>query len=64
MNATSESANRQAELLESTMIKIRNLEEERSALEAKYHKIESELTSCELSRDNLRRDKQHVNNFK
>lgn len=64
MHATIESANRQTELVESTMIKIRNLEEERSVLEAKYHKIESELSSCELSRDSLRRDKQHVNNLK
>ncbi|XP_033231052.1 coiled-coil domain-containing protein 170 isoform X2 [Belonocnema kinseyi] len=63
LHATSESANRQTELVETTMIKIRNLEEERSALEAKYHKIESELSSCELSRDSLRRDKQHCMTF-
>ena len=42
------------------MMKIRNLEEERSALEAKYRKVESELSSCELSRDALRREKQNV----
>lgn len=52
--------NRQSELVETTMMKIRNLEEERAALEAKYHKVESELSACEISRESLRRDKQHV----
>ncbi|XP_043480201.1 coiled-coil domain-containing protein 170 isoform X2 [Leptopilina heterotoma] len=59
VNVTTESVNRQAEMVETTMIKIRNLEEERAALEAKYHKLESELSSCEISRETLRRDKQH-----
>lgn len=59
VNAATESANRQAELVETTMMKIRNLEEDRATLEAKYHKVESELSSCELSRESLRRDKQH-----
>lgn len=60
VNVTTESVNRQAEMVETTMMKIRNLEEERAALEAKYHKLESELSSCEISRETLRRDKQHV----
>jgi len=42
------------------MMKVRSLEEERAALEAKIHKLESELTSSELSRESLRRDKQTV----
>lgn len=42
------------------MMKMRSLEEERAALEAKIHKQESELTSSELSRESLRRDKQTV----
>ncbi|KAL6437712.1 hypothetical protein ACFW04_004235 [Cataglyphis niger] len=58
LNITTESTNRQSELVESTMMKVRSLEDERAALEAKIHKLESELTSCELSRESLRRDKQ------
>ncbi|XP_029679120.1 coiled-coil domain-containing protein 170 [Formica exsecta] len=58
VNVATESANRQSELVESTMMKVRSLEDERAALETKIHKLESELTSCELSRESLRRDKQ------
>lgn len=60
MNVATESTNRQSELVESTMMKVRNLEEERAVLEAKIHKLESELTSSDLSRESLRRDKQTV----
>lgn len=42
------------------MMKVRSLEEERAGLEAKIHKLDSELTSSELSRESLRRDKQTV----
>ena len=42
------------------MMKVRSLEEERAAQEAKIHKLESELTSSDLSRESLRRDKQTV----
>ncbi|XP_070168634.1 coiled-coil domain-containing protein 170 isoform X2 [Polyergus mexicanus] len=58
VNVATESTNRQSELVESTMMKMRSLEDERAALETKIHKLESELTSCELSRESLRRDKQ------
>nr|XP_012232065.1 PREDICTED: coiled-coil domain-containing protein 170 [Linepithema humile] len=58
VNLATESTNRQTELVETTMMKVRSLEEERAALEAKIHKLESELTSSELSRESLRRDKQ------
>lgn len=60
VNVATESTNRQSELVESTMMKVRSLEDERAALEAKIHKLESELTSSELSRESLRRDKQTV----
>lgn len=60
MNVATESTNRQSELVEATMMKVRNLEEERAVLEAKIHKLESELTSSDLSREALRRDKQTV----
>ncbi|XP_033338083.2 coiled-coil domain-containing protein 170 isoform X1 [Megalopta genalis] len=58
VNAASESTNRQSELIETTVTKIRNLEEERSCLESKVRKLEAELTSCELSKEALARDKQ------
>ncbi|XP_078037995.1 coiled-coil domain-containing protein 170 isoform X1 [Augochlora pura] len=58
VNAASESTNRQSELIETTVAKIRNLEEERSCLESKVRKLEAELTSCELSKEALARDKQ------
>ncbi|XP_017760087.1 PREDICTED: coiled-coil domain-containing protein 170 [Eufriesea mexicana] len=58
VNAITESANRQSELIESTVGKIRNLEDERSDMESKVRKLESELTDCELSKESLRRDKQ------
>lgn len=60
VGAASDSANRQSELVETSMIKMRNLEEDRAAFEAKVHKLESELTSCELTKESLRRDKQNV----
>lgn len=58
-----DSTNRQCELVETSMIKMRNLEEDRANLEAKIHKLESELTSCELTKESLRRDKQSVSNI-
>ncbi|XP_012541486.1 coiled-coil domain-containing protein 170 isoform X2 [Monomorium pharaonis] len=58
VSTATESTNRQSDLVESTMMKVRSLEEERAALEAKIHKLESELTSSDLSRESLRRDKQ------
>ncbi|XP_077276565.1 coiled-coil domain-containing protein 170 isoform X3 [Temnothorax americanus] len=63
VNTATESTNRQSELVESTMMKVRSLEEERAALEAKIHKLESELTSSDLSRESLRRDKQMFMTF-
>ncbi|XP_015172128.1 PREDICTED: coiled-coil domain-containing protein 170 [Polistes dominula] len=63
VNSATESANRQSEMLETSMMKMRHLEEERSSLEAKIHKLETELTSCELSKESLRRDKQTFTTF-
>lgn len=37
--------------------RLRILEDERNMLESKVHKLESELNTIELSRDNLRKDK-------
>nr|XP_031845517.1 coiled-coil domain-containing protein 170 isoform X3 [Nomia melanderi] len=58
VNTVTESTNRQSELIETTVSKIRRMEDERSHLESKIRKLESELSSCELSKDTLNRDKQ------
>ncbi|XP_020711164.2 coiled-coil domain-containing protein 170 isoform X2 [Athalia rosae] len=58
LSVAHETTNRQTEMTDSSMLQIRSLEEERVALANKIHKLESELTSCELSRESLRRDKQ------
>ncbi|XP_076297051.1 coiled-coil domain-containing protein 170 [Lasioglossum baleicum] len=63
VNTATDSSNRQSELIETTVSKIRNLEEDRSCLESKIRKMESELTSCELSKEALSRDKQMFVSF-
>ncbi|XP_043271010.1 coiled-coil domain-containing protein 170 isoform X2 [Venturia canescens] len=57
IEALTESANRQSELAETSMTKVRCLEDERASLEARIRKIEAELTDCELTKEALRRDK-------
>lgn len=37
--------------------RLKSLEEEKLCLETKFHRIESELASCELAKENLKRDK-------
>lgn len=37
--------------------RLKTLEEEKSLMESRLHKTESELTSCEIARENLKRDK-------
>ncbi|XP_063990286.1 coiled-coil domain-containing protein 170 isoform X2 [Diachasmimorpha longicaudata] len=63
LNTATETTGRQTELVESSLIKMRNLEEGRAVLETKIHKLESELASCELTRESLRRDKQSIQVF-
>ncbi|XP_048261175.1 coiled-coil domain-containing protein 170 isoform X4 [Bombus terrestris] len=58
VNAATESTTRQGELIETTVAKMRNLEDERSDLGNKVRKLETELTDCELSKESLRREKQ------
>ncbi|XP_061382736.1 desmoplakin isoform X5 [Danaus plexippus] len=48
---------RTAHLHEQATTRVRILEDERNMLETKVHKLESELTTLEMSRDNLRKDK-------
>lgn len=42
--------------------RLKSLEEEKSLLETRLHKTESELTSCEIAKENLKRDKVIVSN--
>ncbi|XP_026732469.1 coiled-coil domain-containing protein 170 isoform X3 [Trichoplusia ni] len=53
----SQQLGRTAHLHDQATTRVRILEDERNMLEAKVHKLESELNTIELSRDNLRKDK-------
>ncbi|CAG9578735.1 unnamed protein product [Danaus chrysippus] len=48
---------RTTHLHEQATTRVRILEDERNMLETKVHKLETELTALEMSRDNLRKDK-------
>lgn len=41
--------------------RLQSLEDEKVLLESRLHKTESELTSCEIAKENLKRDKVIVN---
>lgn len=56
----SQQLGRTAHLHDQATTRVRILEDERNMLEAKVHKLESELNALELSRDNLRKDKANV----
>ncbi|KAK9305029.1 hypothetical protein QLX08_003731 [Tetragonisca angustula] len=63
VNTATESTTRQSELIDTTVAKMRNLEDERSELESKVRKLEAELADCELSKESLRREKQTLVTF-
>ena len=63
VNTATESTTRQSELIDTTVAKMRNLEDERSELESKVRKLEAELADCELSKESFRREKQTVTTF-
>lgn len=51
---------RNISMLEQANAKCRASEEDKSHLELKLHKIDAELNECEMSRENLKRDKATV----
>ncbi|XP_075974856.1 coiled-coil domain-containing protein 170-like isoform X2 [Anticarsia gemmatalis] len=53
----SQQLGRAAHLHDQATTRVRILEDERNMLEAKVHKLESEVNAMELSRENLRKDK-------
>ncbi|XP_030029289.1 coiled-coil domain-containing protein 170 isoform X2 [Manduca sexta] len=53
----SQQLGRTAHLHDQATTRVRILEDERNMLEAKVHKLESELNALELSRESLRKDK-------
>ncbi|KAF3427483.1 hypothetical protein E2986_02867 [Frieseomelitta varia] len=63
VNTATESTTRQSELIDTTVAKMRNLEDERSELQSKVRKLEAELADCELSKESLRREKQTLVTF-
>lgn len=56
----SQQLSRTAHAHDSAASRVRILEDERSMLEGKLHKLEAELAAVELSRDSLRKDKANV----
>ncbi|KAG6455054.1 hypothetical protein O3G_MSEX009017 [Manduca sexta] len=56
----SQQLGRTAHLHDQATTRVRILEDERNMLEAKVHKLESELNALELSRESLRKDKANV----
>lgn len=54
---------RQNCLQEQAGAKIRCLEDERNHMEARIHKLEAELNSCEITKDGLKRDKTTVSSL-
>ncbi|KAE8750207.1 hypothetical protein FOCC_FOCC003015 [Frankliniella occidentalis] len=48
---------RQSEIAESASCRARVLEEDKAILESRLHKVESDLTACDVAREALRRDK-------
>ncbi|KAM3964083.1 LOW QUALITY PROTEIN: coiled-coil domain-containing protein 170 [Aphomia sociella] len=57
LGSESQQLSRTAHLHDQATTRVRILEDERNMLEAKVHKLESELNAVELSRDSLRKDK-------
>ena len=51
---------RNVSMLEQANAKHRALEEDKCHLELKLHKLDGEFGECEMSRDNLKRDKATV----
>ncbi|XP_026676868.1 uncharacterized protein LOC103505839 [Diaphorina citri] len=49
--------NRQNETQEEINARIRHLEEDKCHIESRLHKTEAELSACELTKENLKRDK-------
>lgn len=47
-----------------TTVRLRSIQDESRVVETRLHKLESELSASELSRDALRQDKETVNILK
>ncbi|RVE42097.1 hypothetical protein evm_013242 [Chilo suppressalis] len=57
LNMESQQLSRTGHLHDQATTRVRVLEDERNILEAKVHKLESELNAVEVSRESLRKDK-------
>lgn len=62
LNEETQQLNRQLSLYDQAATKMRALEEEKAHAESRMHKLDAELTTCELSREGLKRDKSTVSN--
>ena len=60
LNHETQQLSRQISLYDQANSRIRVLEDEKNHLEARLHKADAEISTCELSRDGLKRDKSTV----
>lgn len=63
MNDETQQLNRHLSLYDQASAKIRALEDEKAHLESRVHKLDAEVSTCELSREGLKRDKNTVHVF-
>nr|CAI5855773.1 unnamed protein product [Callosobruchus analis] len=63
LNHETQQLSRHISMCDQANQRIRCLEEEKSHLEARLHKADTEITACELHRDGLKRDKATFMNF-
>ncbi|XP_068907810.1 coiled-coil domain-containing protein 170 isoform X2 [Tenebrio molitor] len=63
LNHENQQLARQISLYDQANSRIRVLEDEKNHLEARLHKADAEISTCELSRDGLKRDKTTFMNF-
>lgn len=60
LNNETQQLTRQLSLYDQSTAKVRTLEEENSHLDSKIHKLNTELNSCEITKEGLKRDKNTV----
>lgn len=60
LNNESQQLSKQISICEQANGRIRILEDEKNHLESRLHKADAEISTCELSRDGLQRDKATV----
>ncbi|KAL3266102.1 hypothetical protein HHI36_010288, partial [Cryptolaemus montrouzieri] len=63
LSNTQQQLSRQISMYDQANSRIRSLEDEKAHLESRLNKAENDITSCELTKDGLKRDKNTFMNF-